>query len=63
MDSRSSEVRGLSFEPGSELGFQWRLYRGADTSGWSVGDRYTLTGVHLDVQPVRMARPLFIPWK
>jgi hypothetical protein len=62
-DSRAAEVTGLSFQPGTELGFRWLLRRAADTSAWSVGDRYTVTGVHLEVQPVRMARPLFVPWK
>lgn len=71
VDSRADdirEVRGLVFDPlavaGSaeaDLGFLWRLTRGPDTSAWSAGDRYTMAHVLLEVQPVRMGRPLFTP--
>lgn len=70
VDSPRSEVRGLAFDalaPGrderDDLGFEWILSRGADTSAWNVGDAYTVAGVRLEVRPVRMARPLFTPWR
>lgn len=69
VDSPRSEVRGLAFDAlagdGSAkpaLGFEWIFSRGADTSAWNVGDAYSITGVRLEVRPVRMARPLFSPW-
>lgn len=73
VDSTLAEVRGLSFdalatlatarEDKPELGFEWRLTRGADTSAWSAGDDFSIVAVHLDVQPVRMKLPLYTPWR
>jgi cyanophycinase len=70
VDSSASEVRGLAMDVFShhakdkpELAFEWRLYRGADTSAWSLADDYSIVGVLLDVQPVRLARPLYTPWR
>lgn len=70
VDSHLADVRGLSFDALSvaptgkpELGFEWRLTWGADTSAWSAGDGYSIVAVRLDVQPVRMARPLYTPWR
>jgi cyanophycinase len=70
VDSPRTEVRGLAFDalaapaaPKADLGFEWIFSRGADTSAWNVGDAYTVAGVRLDVRPVRMARPLFTPWR
>jgi cyanophycinase len=70
VDSPRAEVRGLAFDalaaadaPQADLGFEWIFSRGADTSAWNVGDAYTVAGVKLEVRPVRMARPLFTPWR
>ena len=65
VDSALPEVRGLSFNAKNqdELAFEWRLTRGADTSAWLIGDDYSVVAVRLDVQPVRLARPLYTPWR
>ena len=73
MDSAVPEIRGLAFVPGADpgpmrdLGFQFRLYKGAGSRAWladaSGGPRYTLERVYLDVEPVRMASPLHTPWR
>lgn len=73
LDSRAAEVRGLAFSTTDEtaapanLGFEFRLYKGADTRGWlstaSGGEAYTVTGVLLDIAPVRFAEPLYSPWQ
>jgi cyanophycinase len=71
VDSNSQEVFGLSFSarpaPGgvqADLGFEWRLYKAADTLGWTVkaGDDGSVANLRLDVQPVRLARPLYVPY-
>ncbi|HEY1131186.1 MAG TPA: cyanophycinase [Roseateles sp.] len=72
LEGPTAEVRGLAYRakprPGDlspELGFEFRLYRGAGTVGWLSGalgsDDYTVLKVRLDVTPVRMASPLFTP--
>jgi cyanophycinase len=73
VDSDRRESFGLAFsarpspaDPAPDLGFEWRFSIAADTLGWSSpasGGDYTLSGVRLDVQPVRMARPLYTPWR
>jgi cyanophycinase len=49
-----------------ELGFEFRLYKGADTLAWYTGawggEDYSVHRVYLDVTPVRMPRPLYRPW-
>jgi len=70
VDSRRTEVTGLAFhalagagERKADLGFEWILSRGPDTAAWNVGDRYSIAQVQLEVRPVRVARPLFTPWR
>jgi len=79
VDSPDTEVRGLAFngralvqadgDDGDEqpaLGFEFRLYKGADTLAWYTGawggEDYSVYRVYLDLSPVRMARPLYRPW-
>jgi cyanophycinase len=73
VDGKSAEVRGLAFERSDDLpsdlaplGFEFRLYRGEGTRGWYTGafgnEAYTLTGVQLDVTPVRVTLPPYRPW-
>lgn len=74
IDSNQKEVRGLSFDPRApekdplaDLGFSFRLYKGADSMGWysdeSGGEEYSVANIYLDVLPVRISRPLFTPWR
>ena len=77
VDSPDREVRGLAFngralagaDPQDEqpaLGFEFRLYKGADTLAWFTSARgaedYSVWRMRLDVTPVRMAQPLYRPW-
>ena len=75
LDSSAREVRGLAFAPqaagaaqtvDADLGFEFRLYKGPGTRGWlstaQGGTRYTLASIYLDIEPVRMAHPLHVPW-
>jgi cyanophycinase len=68
IDSPHGELRGLAFrgraapqDPQPDLGFEFRLYKAADSLAWSGGDDYTLLGLRLDVQPVRITRPFYTP--
>lgn len=73
IDSQLKEVRGFSFDPKApandplaDQGFVFRLYKGRDTLGWYAdelgADEYTVANVYLDILPVRMSRPLYVPW-
>jgi len=77
VDSPDRELRGLAFngraltaadaaDGDAELGFEFRLYKGADTLAWFTaawgGEDYTVSRVYLDLRPVRVARPLYAPW-
>lgn len=71
VDGRTGEVRALASDAGRpgpqpELGFEFRLYRGADTLAWfssaSGREAYTIANVRLDVTPVRVATPLYTGW-
>lgn len=73
IDSKLSEINGLAFDAlapsdheRADLGFAFRLYKGKDSVGWYTdaqgGEDYTIANIYLDVQPVKMARPLFTPW-
>lgn len=71
MQADSAEVRGLAFraEPNVEewapdLGFEFRLYRDASTRLWRDAEApavVTVAEAGLDVVPVRVARPWFVP--
>lgn len=63
------EVIGLAFDPAEgnanpRLGFEFRLSRTPRSMAWSDpdGGPVTVSGVRLDVLPVRMADPLYRPW-
>ena len=77
VDSPDREARGLVFNgralTGTDaqddqptLGFEFRLYKGADTLAWYTGawggEDYSVHRIYLDVTPVRMAQPLYRPW-
>ena len=70
LDSPERELLGLAYEPGprgshNQLGFEFRLYKTPDLNGWFSGalgsEDYTVLNAHLDVRPVRMAHPLYVP--
>lgn len=72
--SRDREVRGLAYRPDSKsgdplatLGFEFRLYKGDGTIAWYTdvtgADAYTIQDVYVDVTPVRVAQPLYTPWR
>lgn len=73
VDGEATESRGLAFDASPnapaprDLGFEFRFSRRADTLGWydpvASADAYTLANVRLDVVPVRVAQPLFRPWR
>lgn len=81
VDSPDTEARGLVFDGRAllaagaaadpdplpaDLGFEWRLYKGADTLAWFTGawggEDYSVHRIYLDITPVRMAQPLYRPW-
>lgn len=73
IDSNLSEVKGLSFEAAprvgealAELGFVFRLYKGAGSVAWSTDELgpedYTVINLYLDVTPVRIPMPLYSAW-
>jgi cyanophycinase len=73
IDSSLKEARGLAFDakstagsPLSDLGFGFRLYKGPDSVGWYTdeygAEEYTVANLYLDITPVKMPRPLFVPW-
>ncbi len=58
---RGGECRGLAFaiKPAAhgalaDLGFEWRLYKSADTVGWSGAGTNTVLNVRLDIVPIRV---------
>jgi cyanophycinase len=71
LDGPTAEIRGLAYDARPDasaprdLGFEFRFYRGPDTSGWYADvhgdDAYTIANVRLDVVPVKVAQPLFKP--
>jgi cyanophycinase len=74
VSSRATELQGLAYDarpetddPLAALGFEFRLYKGEGTVAWftdaSGADAYTIKDVYLDVTPVRMAQPLYTPWR
>lgn len=73
IDAQYDEIRGIAFDPrgGSgplaALGFEFRLYKAAGSIGWYTdalgGEDYTVHRLGLDVAPIRMAQPMYGPWK
>ena len=72
LDGPAPEVHGLAYranprpgDPMPDVGFEFRLHRGPGLVGWcSAGlgsEDYTVLGARLDVIPVRVANPLFVP--
>ncbi len=67
VDSPKSEARGIVFKPGVEnrTGFEFRFRKVDGTLGYFVGgngERYSVIGMALDVEPIRMASPLYSGW-
>lgn len=68
LDNRQTEVLGLAFaQPGrksAEQGFQFTFKKGADTRAWLRIEKgkahYTVADVELDVEPITMAKPLWV---
>jgi cyanophycinase len=73
IDGSATEARGLAFDasadapPPRDLGFEFRFRRGPHALGWydpvASADAYTLDDIRLDVVPVKVAQPLFSPWR
>ncbi|CAD5375138.1 Cyanophycinase [Rubrivivax sp. A210] len=74
IDAHYDFVEGMAFDPLPDvadplgtLGFRARLYKGPGSRGWyteaSGAEDYTVQDLRLDLSPVRMAQPLFQPWK
>jgi len=72
IDSPHAELRGLAADvrvragnERPELGFEFRLYKGAGTVGWATsafgGEDYTVLNMRLDVMPVQFTQPLYTP--
>ncbi|MDN3920100.1 cyanophycinase [Roseateles violae] len=72
IDSPLTEVKGLTFtghrvagDAQPDLGFEFRLYKGAGSVGWFTGafggEDYTVLKLRLDVQPVTINRPFYTP--
>lgn len=73
LDSPEAELRGLAFNARpaagdalAALGFEFRLYKGADTHGWFTGrfggEDYSVANIYLDITPVRVRQPLHTAW-
>lgn len=74
IDNPRREVMGLAYtmrppqdDKQPSLGFEFRLYKKADSVGWFTGafggEDYTVANLYLDVRPVRVRQPLYTPWK
>ncbi len=74
LDSREREAKGLAFRPANtkeaagdeaRTGFEFRLTKRADTYGYAPksgeGADYGVINIGLDVLPVKMASPLYVP--
>jgi cyanophycinase len=70
LDSKTGEVKGLALGPWAQrarndLGFEFRVYRGADTVGWYTAkggnESYSVLNAYLDITPVKVTLPLFTP--
>jgi cyanophycinase len=65
LDSKANETRGLAFATDNDIGFEFRLYKTNDTHGYFSSARgnedYSIIRMSLDVTPVKMATPLYMP--
>ncbi|MFY8106716.1 MAG: cyanophycinase [Elstera sp.] len=70
IDNKQTEQLGLALDlranaPNPEIGFEFRLYKGAGTLGWYTsalgGDSYTVKDMYLDIRPVQLQKPLYAP--
>jgi cyanophycinase len=68
--SSRAQAMGLAFDPNAdqpELGFEFRLSKTPATDAYfskdSGAEAYSVYGLRLDVQPVRMALPLYAAWE
>jgi cyanophycinase len=64
----SAALRGLSFavrpaadDPAPDIGFEWRLWADAGTSAWRTPAGTTVLDARLDVVPVRLQQPIYVP--
>jgi len=61
----ASAASATGSEPDSELGFEFRLYKGPDSLAWFTGalggEDYTVLNLRLDVLPVRVQQPFYKP--
>ena len=74
VDSPAAETRGIAFSvvksgtsvaANDALGFEFRLYKSAGTHGFfhstGGGEHYSVVNMGLDLMPVKMASPLYLP--
>ncbi len=69
IDNRQAEVVGLAFNSEAsdrpELGFEFRFRKGPDSIGYYSGalggEDYSVINIVLDVTPVTLSRPLYMP--
>lgn len=72
LEGPSAEVHGLAYrappvagDPQGQIGFEFRLRREAGLMGWRSTARgcedHTIVGARLDVVPVQVAHPLYVP--
>ena len=72
LDSPHAELLGVAFdghrqvgEALTDLGFEFRLHKGAGSRGWYSGalggEDYTVLNLRLDVQPILIKRPFYSP--
>ena len=74
VDSPAAQIRGIAFSvvksgtgvaASDALGFEFRLYKSAGTHGFfhstGGGEHYSVINMGLDLMPVKMATPLYVP--
>jgi cyanophycinase len=71
IDNKRPRIVGLAFNPTAtaekrpELGFEFKFSKGANSLGYftssSGGERYTVANIYLDIIPVVINLPLYVP--
>ncbi len=69
IDNNQREVVGLAFgapnQPQPELGWEFRFRKSAKSVGWYSGafggEDYTVTNILLDITPITLRQPLYLP--